>query len=479
MQLPFFGKQTQKSAIWIVAIATAGVLGAATIVTLTLRNTSNPKQNLDTLTVPAASKNVTVQIAASGEVVPIKTVNLNPKVSGILEERLVKQGDRVRPGQLIARMENRNLQAQLAQAQASLDQARANLSLLQAGTRPEVISQAAESVNQSTAKIAEAEAGVAKSQAQLLQSKARLQRVKTDFDRKTQLYSQGAINRSDLDLARQDYEVAVAQAAADETGIAQAAASLTSARSSRTSSQEKFNEQRNGPREQEIDQAIAQVAAAAAQVQAVNTQLEDTQIRAPFGGIITQTGADDGAFVTPTSFSSNTGSATLIATLASDLEIIAKVPEVDIGQIKSGQRVEIRTEAYPKEVFQGVVRLIAPEAIEDATQRGVRTFEVRVRILDGKEKMRSKMSTDLIFLGEKLADALIVPTVAIVTNRGQTGVLIVGPDKKPLFRAVTIGPNIGNETQIIDGIQSGDAVFVALPEGQKLESIIKGLNEQK
>jgi HlyD family secretion protein len=478
MRLPFLGKPQKQSTVWIMAIAALGVLGTAIAVPLALQN-SRPKQNLAELTVLAAAKNVTVQIAASGEVVPVKTVNLNPKVSGILQERLVKQGDRVRPGQLIARMENRNLQAQLAQAQASLDQARASLSLLQAGTRPEVLSQTAATVNQSAAKITEAQAGITKSKAQLAQSQARLQRTKIDFDRKNQLYGQGAITRSDLDLARQDYEVAVAQATADEMGIAQSEATLGSAQAGLGSSQDKLSEQQNGPRVQEIDQAAAQVAAAAAQVAAVNTQLEDTQIRAPFGGIITQTGADDGAFVTPTSFSSNTGSATLIATLASDLEIVAKVPEVDIGQIKSGQWVEIRTDAYPKAVFKGTVRLIAPEAIEDATQRGVRTFEVRIRIQEGKEKMRSKMSTDLLFLGEKLADALIVPTVAIVTNKGQTGVLVVGRDNKPLFKPVTIGPNIGNETQIIDGIQAGDGVFVALPEGQKLETIIKGLNEQK
>ncbi len=477
MQFPLVGKiiGKKKSTPWIVAIATLGVLGTAVAIATNLHKTA-PEQGLDALTVPAASKNVTVQIAASGEVVPVKTVNLNPKTAGILEERLVKQGDRVRRGQLIARMENRNLQAQLAQVQAELDKSRASLSLLQAGTRPEVVNQAAESVNQSAAKITEAQAGIAKATAQLAQSQAKLTRVQTDFERKTRLFGQGAIAKSDLDLAQQDYDVALAQKAAAETDVAQAKAALGSARADLGSSREKLNEQRSGPRIQEIEQAAAQVKSAEAQVQSINVQLEDSSIRAPFDGIITQTGGDNGAFVTPTSFSSSTGSATFIATLASDLEVVAKVPEVDIGQIKPGQLVDIRTDAFPKEVFKGVVRLIAPEAKEDATQRGVITFEVRVRITTGKDKLLSKMSTDLNFLGEKLADALIVPTVAIATNKGQTGVLVVGEDKKPKFKSVTIGPNIGNETQIMEGIQPGEAVFVALPEGQKLENIIKGMD---
>jgi HlyD family secretion protein len=473
MQLPLFAKNKTP---WVLAIAAVGVVGLAATVPLAMRNTA-PKQNLDELTVPAASKNVTVQISASGEVVPAQTINLNPKIAGILQQRLVKQGDRVRAGQLIARMENRNLQAQLADANAQLAKARANLSLLEAGTRPEVINQASETVNQSTAQITEAEAGIAKAEAQLVQSKVRLQRLRTDFDRKTGLYSQGAIPKSDLDLVQQDYDVAQAQVSADEKGVAQARAALGRAQAGLNNSRQRLTEQQNGPRIQEIAQAAAQVQSAEAQVQGVTAQLEDTLIRAPFDGVITQTGADNGAFVTPTSFSSSTGSATFIATLANDLEIVAKVPEVDIGQIQSGQAVEIRTDAYPKDVFKGAVRLISPEAIEDATQRGVRTFEVRIRIIQGKGKLRSKMSADLTFLGEKIADALIVPTVAIVTNKGQTGVLVVGGDKKPKFRAVTIGPNIGNETQIIDGLKAGESVFVALPEGQKLETIIQSMDQ--
>jgi HlyD family secretion protein len=448
MQIPLAGKK--KSTPWILAIATLGVVGMAVAVPIAMRKAS-PPQNLDALTVQAAAKDVTVQIAASGEVVPVKTVNLNPKTAGILEERLVKQGDRVRAGQLIARMENRSLQAQLAQAQADLDKARAGLDLVKAGTRPEEIDQAASSADQTIAQVKDAEAKLSLATEQLRRNRG--------------LADAGAISRDSLD----QFAKAELSARAD---LEQAQARLTNAN-------QKLRQQQNGPRIQEIAQAAAQVKSAEAQVQAINTQLEDTFIRAPFAGIITQTQADNGAFVTPTSFSSNTGSATLVATLASDLEIVAKVPEVDIGQIKPGQLAEIRTDAYPKQVFKGAVRLIAPEAIEDSTQRGVRTFEVRVRILDGKEKLRSKMTIDLKFLGEKLANALIVPTVAIVTNKGQTGVLVVGADQKPKFKPVTIGPNIGNETQIMDGIESGEAVFVALPEGQKLETIIKGMDDKK
>jgi len=68
--------------------------------------------------------------------------------------------------------------------------------------------------------------------------------------------------------------------------------------------------------------------------------------------------------------------------------------------------------------------------------------------------------------------------VAIVTDKGQTGVLVPDAQNKPRFQLVTVGSTIGNETQILSGIQVGNQVFVELPEGQKLENITKGVNQK-
>jgi HlyD family secretion protein len=73
----------------------------------------------------------------------------------------------------------------------------------------------------------------------------------------------------------------------------------------------------------------------------------------------------------------------------------------------------------------------------------------------------------------------MVPSVAIVTNKGQTGVLVPGSNNKPKFQPVTIGSSIGNETQVLEGVKVGDSVFVELPEGQKLDDITKGMNQGK
>ena len=449
MQLPLITKVSKNSTPRMVGLLAAGLVGVPAIAYFAIKGQA-PKQDLSTYTVPVQQKDVTVRITANGEAVPVQRLNLNPKTAGRLAKLYVEQGDRVQQGQIIARMDSQEIEAKRDQALAELSRTQANLALLKAGNRPEEIGQAQASVSEAQAKIASAQ--------------TRLDLASARVRRNQALANEGAISRDNLDEFLNEER--------------SAQANLEQVKASYNSSQQKLTQQKNGSRVEEIEQSAAQVASAQASLRQINTQIEDTIIQAPFSGVITQKNATEGDFVTPTSFASSTSSATSIVTLANDLEVLAKVPEVDIGQIKQGQTVELRADAFPSQTFKGVVRLVSPEAKEDATQRGVITFEVRVKLLSGKDKLRSGMTTDLSFLGKQINNSLMVPTVAIVTVKGQTGVLLPDSNNKPKFQPVSIGSNIGNETEIINGIKSGDPVFVQLPEGQKLEDILKGLEKK-
>lgn len=74
------------------------------------------------------------------------------------------------------------------------------------------------------------------------------------------------------------------------------------------------------------------------------------------------------------------------------------------------------------------------------------------------------MNVDLDFLGPKIHNALLVPTVAIAVERGQTGVYVVGENNRPKFRPVTIGSSWQDQTQIISGVSVGERVFIDFPE---------------
>ena len=420
MQIPLIGKKANP---WLLGLLLVSIVGTGAIAyQVTTRTREKP--DIANLTVSVTAETLKVTIKASGSVVPFQTVNVSPKLSGRLQELYVEQGDRVTKGQILARMDDSNIQPQIMQAKASLASAQANLARLRNGSRSEDIAAAAARVESAA-------------------SKAALAREKVS--RYKDLESQGAITRDRLD-----------ELMADETATA---ANLRE-------QQRQLDQLKNGSRPEEIAQAEAQVQEAIARLKIVEVQQEDTIIRAPFDGKITQKFTNVGSFVTPTTSASNTSSATStsIVAVGNGLEILAKVPEVDIGQIRVGQAVEIVADAYPDKVFKGRVRLIAPEAI---VEQNVTSFQVRIALETGKNELQSGMNTDLKLVGQSVNNALVVPTVAIVTENNQTGLLLPDRDNKPQFRPVTLGITVNNRTQVLKGVSSGERVFLNLPASKQ------------
>lgn len=429
---------------WLIGGVVVGLVAIAAIVPLALRNRTTA-YDLNAYTVEAQSDALKVRVTASGTVQPVQTVNLSPKNAGILAELYVEQGDTVSQGQMIARMDNDDLQAELRQGSASLAEAQAQLQDVRDGNRPGEISQAAAAVDAAAAQLRDAE--------------ARLALAENRLARNRELAAQGALSQNDLDGFINENRSAVA-------GVEQAQSRLSE-------TQERLADLRSQPETTEIDAAAARVARAQAQLEAIQVRLEDTVIRAPFTGIITQKFATVGAFVTPTTSASDATSATstAIVALADGLEILAEVPEADIDQIYPGQSVEIQADAFPDDTFNGTVHLIAPEAVE---QQNVTLFQVRIDLDSGIDRLLSNMNVDVAFIGEAIENAIVVPTVAIITQNGQAGVIVPGENNRLRFRPVTLGSQAGDDIQILDGVDLGDRVFIDLPPGQRLENLTFG-----
>jgi HlyD family secretion protein len=326
---------------------------------------------------------------------------------------------------------------EILQQQAAVAEAQQALQQLQNGTRPE--------------EIAQKQAAVAEAQEALQQL-------------------QGVTRPGDI--AQKQAAVIEAQQALEQLQNGTRSEEIAQKRADVAQAQAALQQSLNGKRPEEIDELAAAVAAAKAQLQSAQVKLQQTVIRAPFEGVVTQEYATEGAFVTPTTSASTTASATstAIIALARDLEVKAQVPEVDIGQIKVGQPVEIVADAYPDKTFKGTVRLVSPEAV---VEQNVTSFEVRVKIDTGEEQLRSGMNIDVTFLGEQTDKSLVVPTVAIYTRKGQTGVLIPDTNNQPKFQPVTIGSTVQDRTQILEGINEGDRVFIETPKDWKPEETEK------
>ncbi|MBD2315092.1 efflux RND transporter periplasmic adaptor subunit [Desertifilum sp. FACHB-1129] len=496
MQLPLVNPKFVKQTPWLVGLVAAAIVGGTGVTAIVMRANAPRTNIVEELTVPVRAQDLTIRISANGTVQPAKRVNLSPKLSGRLAEVYVEQGQKVQRGEIIARMESAEIEAQLSQAQARLASAQANLDKVRTGSRPEDIAEARARVNQAQAslaqvragsrseEVAEARAALTRAEAQVTEARSRLDLASERVRRNQYLASEGAITRDDLDvrldeerraraaLDQQQALVSEARQRLDRIANGSRPEEIAQAQASVAEAQSRLDALANGSRSEDIARAEAEVQEAQANVRFYEVQLEDTKVRAPFDGLVVQKYADAGSFVTPATSASDASSATStsVVAIAEGLEVLAKVPEADISQIRSGQTVEIVADAFPNEVFQGNVRLVAPEAIRE---RDVTLFQVRVVIDTGLDQLQSGMNVDLKFLGEQLEDALVVPTVAIVTNRGQTGVLIPDANNQPQFKPVAVGSTIGNQIQILDGLQTGDRVFVELPPGQRLENIIR------
>ena len=466
MQLSLLGKKKSLSP-WMLGMITGGLIlmGATTYVVM---QKAGSQTTFEELTVPVAKDDLNVKISASGKVEPIKSVNVSPKNPGRLVTLMVEQGDKVTAGQTLGVMENLELQAQKSQSQAQLQQARANLQQNKVTIAGD-INQSQARLAQNEARLAQAKARIpreiSQTEAQLRSAESRLQLTQERIKRNQYLVEKGAISQDSYDEAVNENQNALANISEIKQRLQQL----------RNTSNPEINqleavvaemrlalEQRENSYQDEIKALQAQVDLAQANLEQSQIQYDDTIVKAPFDGIITQRYAVEGSFVTPSTSASSSASAsaTSILALAQGLEIIAKVPEVDIGQLYQGQEVEIIADAYPEDTFRGTVKRIAPEAI---VEDNVTSFEVRIALSTGQEKLRSKMNVDVTFLGKELKNTLVVPTVAIVTQEGETGVMILNEENKPEFIPVKIGLTLQDKTQIIDGVTADERVFIDMP----------------
>lgn len=268
-------------------------------------------------------------LAASGTV-EAREAALGFQLGGRIAEVLVREGDVVDAGDVLARLDATELDARLAAAEAQLAAARALLSELERGARPEEVAQA-----RSTAEAA----------------RRRMEESARALERTRLLYDGGAVSREALDQAETAHAVAVAQ-------YDQASEALAMIE--------------RGPRQERVEAqraAVRQAEAAVAQVAALK---EQATIVAPFSGVVTVRHREPGEVV---------GAGVPVVTLMdpNDRWVRIYVPEDAVGRVRIGQPARITSDAYRDRRYEGVVVYVASEA--EFTPRNVQTPEERVKLV--------------------------------------------------------------------------------------------------
>lgn len=274
-----------------------------------------------------------VALESKGYIIPAHQILVSPKVSGMLVALDIEEGRRVTRGDVLARIETTEYEADLQRAQANVELAERRLEELVNGNRLEEKEQA---------------------RADLNEADENLQKLRAQWERSRKLRDKKTISEETYDEAESAFQMAEHRA---------------------TRLRHAFDLMMIGPRKERIDQARAEVALARADLKKSQWRMDNTTVRAPITGTILKKNAEEGNIVNPVAFN---GSFSLcdMADL-SDLEVDLSIQERDIARVFRGQKCDVTADAYPARRYEAVVDRLMP--IADRA-KGAVSVRVKIRV---------------------------------------------------------------------------------------------------
>jgi HlyD family secretion protein len=403
-------------------------------------------------------QDLTAQVTASGEIKPKNYINIGANAMGEITELAVKEGDKVRKGQLLARIEN-------TQPTAEVDSQKANLASAEADS------------NAQEAGLKAADDNLTTMRAAVAQSKADLARLKQDADRAQQMFNEKLGAKQDLDSKLSLYE-------AQKSGVDQAEARLVQAQAQREQTAAQLN-----AAQRRINVAKATLARS-------SDILRKYDSFAPLDGMVTNLPVRSGETVV-TGLQNATG--TLIMTIA-DMSLITaevKVDETDIVNVKLGQAAEITIDAIPNKTFQGHVTEIGNTAILRSTgvaasqsaisSQEAKDFKVVIAMDNPPDEVRPGLSCTAKVTTATRKNTLQIPIQALtVRQKGDLepkkpgtavqaapkldpaaekarkeevqGVFVISGGKAT-FRKVETGITGATDIEVLSGLNDGDQII--------------------
>ena len=370
----------------------------------------------------------------------------------------------------------------LSREKGELAQTEANLQKLIAGNRPEEINQSQAQLEQAKANLQKLVTGnrsqeIAQAEARLNSSQATLNQKQADFRSYEQLYKQGAVSRETFNQKKAELETAQAQKAEAQQAlnlqkIGTRQEEIQESRAKVKQQQQALALLKAGTRSEDIQQARAQVTSARGSLQHIQAQVNDTIITVPFDGQINRIYADPGSYVTPNTSASNVSSAvsSSILSLASiNKEIVANIAEANISKIRLAQKVIIKADAYPQNIFEGKVSQILSEA---TVEQNVTSFEVKVALIsqEAQKLLLSGMNVEMEFQVDGVENAIVVPSVAIVRRENATGVYVAQSNRQPQFTTIETGVAANGKTEVKAGLKGTERVLINFPAGSRPKS---------
>ena len=341
-------------------------------------------------------------------------VNISFKTAGKLIERTVDEGDPVKQGQVIARLDRDQLLRQREREQAGLSAATVQLAQAETAVNWQRATLSAD-IEQRRADLAAQDARLAElkngsrpqekldARAVVDAAAAELERSRRDWDRAQTLFKNDDISAAQYDQYRRAFETATANlksarereslvlAGPRRESIDNAAAQVERARAALKLAEANSIELKR--REQEIGARHADIERSRAAIAVIDSQLADTIAYTPVDGLVLVKAADVGEVLAP---------GTSVVTVG-DIDhpwLRGYIPETELGRVKIGSKVKVTTDSYPGKIYNGRVSFIASEA--EFTPKQIQTQEERVKLVyrvkidleNPKRELKSNMPAD-------------------------------------------------------------------------------------
>lgn len=432
-------KKTSNRWIWILGAATVALIVAAVFL-------NKGKKVGEKIHVEKVQKR-TIQesVSASGRIYPEKEVKISSDVSGEVIEMLVKEGDSVRAGQLLCRVNAEIYKSEVLRGEAG--------------------------VSASQAQYAYAQSNIEGVKARGLQIKAQREQIQAQLAAAAAAYKRNDQLHKDGVIADADFETTQSQLRQQEAGLRSVDAQIQAALSDVSSS------------EKSAEAAKYNLSSSQASLKELRTSLNKTSIYSPVDGIVSKRNVQKGERVVGTAQMS--GTEIMRVANMNSLEVQVNVSENDIARIATGNDVDIEVDAFPKRKFKGRVSEIANTADNAFSANGqvnlttdqVTNFVVKVRLdptsyadllQRGYSPFHPGMSASVDIHTNKVIDAISVPIQSVTTR----------DDNAELKKAKETEANSSNtQQQKTTAAPAKEMVFIAVGDSVRMVEVKSGIQD--
>lgn len=368
----------------------------------------------------AAIGDINAVASVTGKLAARQEVNIVPKAPGKVAEVPFDVGSIVKKGQVILRLDAKDMAASVKQAQAGYAVATANYYKTKVGARSEQRDQTL---------------------ASLAQANANYQKALDDLYRNQDLYNQGAISSQALE----GFKVG-----------------LTTVKAAYSSAKDAWTMMQKGETAETFKILQAQMDQARAQMELAQANFDNSVITSPIAGIIGARNIDPGEIAT-------SASPALTIIDIDTVQVEANITEEQVNKLYVGEEVQIHVNAADSKEFTGKIKTIAPMANSQN-----KMYPIKVVIPNANHTLKPGMFAEVALPVEKKQNVLLVPREAITEVSGDKGVYIVDSQGKAEFKKADVGVSDGTKIEILSGIDSGATVITSgqlnLQNGTKVKA---------